>query len=179
MALFTGKGDNGTTKIFGNCPQRLSKDSPIIEALGELDELNSFLGICKNKVSELNMIKFDPKKIIHQIQENLFIVQAEVAGADKSIVQQKVDDLSELINEIEKELPEIKSFFIPGASEISSHLDYARTLARRAERGVLKAKAEVSDATKAYLNRLSSILYALVRLSNHEQGQEEKPPSYE
>lgn len=173
--LFTGKGDDGTTSLFGQCGQRLSKDDPIIEALGSLDELNSFLGICKAKSQGLVIKEFDVPVIIHDLQENLFIVQAEVAKAPKSIVQEKVDKLGELIGQIEKHLPEIKGFKIAGTTDLGAHLDYARALSRHSERQVLKSKAEISEGTKAYLNRLSSILYALARLVNNNTAQEQGP----
>ena len=79
--LYTRKGDSGTTKTFG-CDQRISKSSIIAEALGSLDEINSFLGLCKVKSDD------EQKKIIHNIQKNLFIVQAELAGS-KCLLQKK------------------------------------------------------------------------------------------
>lgn len=177
--LFTGKGDNGTTKLFGSCPgERISKTSQIFIALGDLDELNSFLGICKAKAETIEIGNFNVKELIHTIQENLFIIQAELAGADKTITKEKVVAVENIINNIENELQPIKSFFIPGASEISSLLDYARSLSRRAERSVLQSEYKISNATKAYLNRLSSILYALARLVNHKLGKVEKKPTY-
>lgn len=180
--LFTGKGDDGTTKLFGSCPgKRISKTSPIVLALGDLDELNSFLGICKIKTENIKIDNFNVKDLIQTIQENLFIIQAELAGADKTITQEKIIEVEDVINNIEKQLPEIKSFFIPGTSELASLLDYARSLSRRAERSVLEAantEQKISDSTKAYLNRLSSILYALARLVNYKLGKTENKPSY-
>ena len=86
MTLYTGKGDDGTTKTFG-CDQRISKSSAIAEALGALDEINSFLGLVKVKSSgsgfKLGENSFE--SLVHRLQENLFTVQAELAGADKKI----------------------------------------------------------------------------------------------
>ncbi len=189
MALFTGKGDNGTTKTF-NCPpgKRISKSSAIAEALGSMDEVNSFLGLCKVKSKESGYF-FQGRtldEIVHEIQQNLFIVQAELAGADKSIEKEKVSKMENLINEIEKELPPIRSFFISGGTELAALFDVSRTLARRAERRVVAVQAslmseegrEIGEHTRAYLNRLSSMLYALARLANHKAGITEEPPSY-
>lgn len=180
--LFSGKGDDGTTKLFGLCPgERISKTSPIFFALGNLDELNSWLGICKVKAENIEIANFDIKDLIHTIQENLFIIQAELAGANKTITKEKVVAVENVINNIENELPPIKSFFISGASEVASLLDYARSLSRRAERSVLqvsKSDQKISSSTTAYLNRLSSILYALARLVNHELGKVENKPNY-
>ena len=183
MALFTGKGDDGTTKTFG-AKNRISKSSDVAEALGSLDEVNSFLGLCRSKVEEnLKIGDQSIKEITHQIQRDLFIVQAEVAGAEKNIPRSKVDKMETLINSIEKELPPINSFFIPGANELSAMYDVARTLSRRAERRVITAvdsgEIEISGDTKAFLNRLSSLLYALARLVNYLSGTKEEAPTYE
>ena len=183
MTLFTGKGDDGTTKTFG-CDQRISKSSAVAEALGSLDETNSFLGLVK---VEADILKFEFQektfaKIVHEIQENLFIVQAELAGADKSMSEEKVKNTEEIINAIEKELPPIKTFFISGGSRLTTLFDISRTFARRAERRVVGVSDEnlqkISSQTLAYLNRLSSLLYALARLSNHLSGIREVSPEY-
>ena len=173
--LYTRKGDSGTTKDFKSAPgERKSKSSCQTEALGALDELNSFLGLAKAKSRT--------PEIIQWIQNSLFTVQAEVAGADKRIGQGKVLEMEVWIDSIEKELPPIKTFFISGGTELSALLDVSRTLARKAERRVI-AGAEAGEfkldpATLAFLNRLSSLLYALARLTNHKSGITEQPPSY-
>src|SRR5581483_2625882 len=177
--LYTRKGDTGTTKTFG-CDQRISKSSAIAEALGSLDEINSFLGLCKVKSGdfEINDKKFS--EIIHGIQQTLFIIQAQLAGADKKVSEEKVVNLETLIDSIEKTLPPIKTFFISGGTELASLFDIARTIARRAERRVVQVseEREVQPETLKYLNRLSSMLYALARLSNHLSGINEESPDY-
>ena len=183
MALFTGKGDGGTTKTFG-CDQRISKSSAIAEALGTLDEVNSFLGLCKekSKTAGFSLGEKTFAQIVHDTQKNLFIVQAELAGAEKLITEEKLREAEALVNAIEKELPPIKSFFISGGTELAATFDFARTLARRAERRVVAVHEEgtrkVGDWTRAYLNRLSSVLYALARLSNFKSGITEESPDY-
>lgn len=175
--LYTGKGDDGTTTTFGCCDQRFSKSSAVAEALGTLDEVNSFLGVVK-----MNPHAREVAKILADVQQNLFTVQAEVAGADKHIEQAKVSDLEMMINAIEAELPPIKSFFVSGGTPLSALLDFARTLSRRAERRVVGVHDEglvvVGAGTLAYLNRLSSLLYALARQVNHKSGITEEPPNY-
>jgi cob(I)alamin adenosyltransferase len=174
--LYTGKGDDGTTYAFG-CDQRFSKSSAIAEALGTLDEVNSFLGVVK-----VNPRATEIAEIIALVQQNLFIVQAEVAGADKHIDEKKVREMEVIINTIESELQPVKSFFVSGGTEIAAMLDFARTLSRRAERRVVgvaeEGKTPVSKETLAYLNRLSSLLYALARHANHKSGITEEPPKY-
>jgi len=178
--LYTGKGDDGTTYFFGS-KERFGKDTPLVEALGTLDELNSLFGLVKSQVSDLKI-----KKEIEGVQENLFIIQAELAGADKHIDESKVKEMEKKIGEIEASLPPIKTFFISGANEESAWLDYARTIARRAERRVVALalprrsleRRDVGGSTLAYLNRLSSLLYALARQSAQAGGKREKKPSY-
>lgn len=175
--LYTGKGDNGTTSAFG-CNQRFSKSSAIAEALGTLDEVNSFLGVVK-----MNAQAGDVANILADVQQNLFTIQAEVAGAEKHISETKVRELEDIINAIETELPPIKTFFVSGGTELASLLDFARTLSRRAERRVVGVADEgvikVEKDTLAYLNRLSSLLYALARQTNHKSGITEESPKYQ
>jgi len=184
--LYTRKGDNGTTKTFG-CDQRISKSSIVAEALGSLDEINSFLGLVRARTVDmsfetaLGVTNFSD--VILEVQQNLFIVQAEVAGSTLTIVTDKVTRIESIVDEIEKSMPEIKTFFISGATETGALFDVARTLARRAERRVVAAKEEgkikISAETMSYLNRLSSLLYALARISSYVDGAEELKPDYQ
>ena len=120
--------------------------------------------------------------LILEVQQNLFIIQAEVAGATLTIETEKVKKVENIVDEIEKVLPPIKTFFISGATKNGAVLDISRTLARRAERRVVDAveegKIKVSQETMAYLNRLSSLLYALARIASHLEGEEEVKPEY-
>ena len=176
--LYTGKGDDGTTKIFGCNQQKISKSSEVPEALGALDELNAFIGFVKVQSARETRIA----NALRKAQENLFIVQAEVAGADKKIQKSAVEDAEKLIGEIEKEIPQLKGFSIAGGTELSALLDVARTLSRRAERRIIAAKdagaCKISEETLSYMNRLSSLLFALARLANHLAGVEEETPHY-
>ena len=182
--LYTGKGDRGTTKFFGCDQKRVSKSSAVAEALGDLDELNSFLGVVKvyKKALSFKVSGSSLSKILEEIQENLFIICAHVAGADKNIMERKVRKMEELIAECEKELPEIKTFTIAGGTELSALLDFARALARRAERRVVATNDEmkiIDPEVLKYLNRLSSTLFALARLTNLRSGIKESAPSYD
>ena len=184
--LYTRKGDDGSTKTFGCCDQKISKSSAVAEALGTLDEANSFLGVCKVEVSNIDWdVPGTDKKlkvIVDDVQQNLFTVQAEVAGAEKKINEDKIKEAEQIIDEIEKELPPIESFFVSGGTELAARFDFARTLARRAERRATAVQEEgsidISAGTQSYLNRLSSLLYALARFSNHKAGVEEEKPRY-
>lgn len=191
---YTRKGDGGSTKTLRQSPgTRISKSSCTTEALGALDELNSFLGLLKVRALQLPLeVGGKPlAEIFHGVQENLFIAQAELAGADKRIAPEKVKALEAIIDSAEKKLPPVRSFFIGGgaprgrwsaARELAALLDVSRTIARRAERAVVavaeKKEAKLSEGTLAYLNRLSSFLYALVRFLNHGASVPEAAPSY-
>jgi cob(I)alamin adenosyltransferase len=181
--LYTRKGDKGDTGLFG-CNQRISKSSAIAEALGSLDEINSFLGICKVLSSQtdfaLSTIRFSD--LVHKVQQNLFIIQAELAGSEMTTQEEKISEIEGWIGEIENMLPPIHSFFISGGTELGATFDVARTIARRAERRVVlvveEGQRKIGDFSRAYLNRLSSLLYALARLSNHFSGITEQSPTY-
>ena len=178
MSLFTGKGDGGTTTAFGCNQQRISKSSELPEALGALDELNAFIGFVKMRASGSPRIS----DTIREIQETLFIIQAETAGADKRLKDGTAEEVGKIVNDIEKEIPKIKGFSIAGGTELSALLDVARTLARRAERRIIAVKEmslrDLSPETMAYMNRLSSLLFALARLANHLAGVAEENPKY-
>ncbi len=174
--FYTKNGDNGKTKIFG-CDQKLSKSSAVAEALGSLDEANSFLGVVKSKSKNSEL-----KKIVHKIQENLFIIQANVSGAKNKITEKEISEMEKKIDAIEKEIPPIHNFIISGATEESALLDYARTLARKSERRVVavsdEGKEKIDPKTLSYLNRLSSFLFALARHSAYKSGINEGSPKY-
>ncbi len=176
--LYTGKGDGGTTTAFGCDQQRISKSSELPEALGAIDELNAFLGFVKVRAAGEERVA----RALGEAQETLFVAQAEIAGADKKVDEGAVQRIETLINSIEKELPPLKGFSIAGGTELSALLDVARTVARRAERRLIAASeagvCPLSLGTKAYMNRLSSLLFALARLANHLAGVAEENPRY-
>lgn len=178
--FYTGKGDNGKTELFG-CDQKISKSSVVIEALGSLDELNAFLGICKVKAGKQKGFAH----VIGNIQQDLFIIQAELAGSKERIKEEKIKKMEEAIDEIEKVLPPIRTFSLSGGTEFSASLDYARTLTRNAERSIVYSVEAAEDEnvdldrpTLVYLNRLSSLLYAMTRLTNVKSGIKEESPHY-
>lgn len=182
--LYTRKGDDGTTKTL-YCDQRITKGSLVADALGTVDELNVWLGVCKSRLHKTHL-KWEGKKIseiMDDVQHNLFVIQAELAGAEnKKIRSEEIDTIEHIIDSMEAYLPPINSFLVPGSTELSATCEYARVVARRAEREVIKAvdgeQIIVSDSTKAYLNRLSSLLYVIVRFINYESNVVETAPRY-
>lgn len=181
MAFYTRKGDKGDTNAFGS-NQKFSKNSILTEALGSLDEINSLLGICKIKTAnfKFKINNQSVAEIIKNIQNNLFIIQANIAGADKKINQARIDEIEKIIDAVEKELPAVKSFFLSGGIESAVYLDYARAVSRRAERRIaaLSETQKVDAEILAYLNRLSSLLYASARFINFKSNIREVAPKY-
>lgn len=179
--LYTRKGDSGTSSLYRK-KDRLIKNHPVFEALGGLDELNSLLGLCFAKNQFEKPVLFNVCKIIRTIQQNLFIVQAGLAGAEKSIPKSRVEEMEYIIGEIENYIEKPNSFVLAGATELSALFDYARALSRRTERSVisanLKLDKELSPETLAYLNRLSSLLYALARYEAFLSHKKEEIPKY-
>ena len=184
MAFFTGKGDGGSSKLFDSEPgKRVSKTAPVFECLGQLDELNSLIGWCKAACPETLEAQGQKVRLaLHDVQNHLFTIQAEVAGAQKSVPLSSVEQLGAFIKAIENSLPEVKSFLVPGGTELSSRLDVARAVSRRAERRLVtlheSGERSVTASSRAYANRLSSLLYALTRFANHDAGVPESPPDY-
>lgn len=178
VMLYTGKGDSGSTTAFGCDQKRISKSSELPEALGALDEVNAFVGFVKMRATGVARIE----QTLRDIQETLFIIQAEIAGAEKQVHEEMIVDIEKIINDLEEEIPPLKGFSIAGGTELSALLDVARTLARRAERRVVAVGdagiREIPLASKTYLNRLSSLLFALARLANHLEGVPEENPRY-
>lgn len=184
MVLFTGKGDDGTTKTFA-CDQRRSKNSAVSEALGTVDELNAYLGVVKLRAEAFQknvILEKSFLQILDEVQQNLFIIQAELAGSQLKISEEKVHEVEKIVNTAEVEMPPIKNFFVSGGTEMAATFDFARTISRRAERRVIASHEEgdpqMSQFSLAYLNRLSSLLYALARLSNFRSGISEEKPQY-
>lgn len=177
--FYTKKGDKGVSNLWG-CDEKLLKDSPLAEALGTVDEVNSLLGLCKIKAKGLNFGGKTLPDIVGDIQNDLFVVQAELGGAPKHIEKEDIEKIEKIIDGIEQSLPPVHSFFVAGGSEASALFDFARAVSRRAERDVVAVSRErkISENTVAYMNRLSSILYALARLANNASGEKEEAPSY-
>jgi len=171
MKIYTGKGDQGETGLYGG--KRVSKDCPRIEAYGIVDELNSFVGLTIAETFDK-----DVKALLLIIQNQLFTVGADLASPEEK--KQEGDGTpSEFYSRIEKEidkfdakLEELKSFILPGGSKSSAHLHVCRTIARRAERAVvsLKNKVEIGDNILIFLNRLSDLFFVLARYENQVLG---------
>lgn len=169
--LYTKRGDKGQSSLFGSA-EKISKNAPIFEALGALDELNSLLGICKVKAKKHKKISYT----LERVQNDLFIISANIGGSNKKLKKIRVKEMEETIDEIAKKLPHIRKFTIAGGTELSSLLDFSRAVSRRAERRivVLHKKNKIDPTLLRYCNRLSSLLFALARIS-HKDHREKNP----
>lgn len=153
----------------------------MFDALGALDELNSLLGVCVVKARGRDDGKdLSIAPALRLAQEHLFIIQAQLAGAKKEITSEYIAGVEHTIADIETRIKNPHAFVIAGATELSAFLDLARTVARRTERSVIAARAERELPAPAmqYLNRLSSLLYAVARLAAQDSGEPEPSPRY-
>ncbi len=181
MPITTKKGDKGFTGLLGR--RRIPIYDLRPETYGTVDELNSFLGMAR-AISEDGMVKEN----LLAIQNHLFIIGSHLAlsGKDRSllkgeITQKEVDWLTQLSREFEASLKPDPKFIIYGGTYISSILDVARAVSRRAERLVarMKSKKMLSNLKiLEYLNRLSDVLYLLARHEDKKAGVKPKHPSY-
>ena len=180
--FYTGKGDDGKSRIG---KKLMCKDNPLIGILGQLDGLNSWLGFARVEAERSAKTRKLAPPIL-EIQELIFIVQAEVAAlgfglkVSRKISKGDLAALERIILTADREIPPITKFIVPGESELSARLDVARTEARALERAaVASKKPKLSSDVLAFLNRLSSALFALARLANVRRGRRERHPSYQ
>jgi cob(I)alamin adenosyltransferase len=167
--IYTRGGDRGETSLGDG--SRVSKLDPLVRAYGAVDELNSVLGWAQAEAR-------DPR--LARVQNELFDLGADVSvpvarGERLRVTQDQVDGLERDCDRFNADLPELRSFVLPGGSEAAALLHVARTVCRRAEREALAAAAEheVSPLALVYLNRLSDLLFILSRAANAADGHEE------
>ena len=173
MKFYTGQGDKGESIVLSSTG-KISKTDAIFEALGALDELNSHLGVCRTLAKEEEI-----KNALLGAQENLFIIQAELGGAENmTLSEDKIKKLEQTIDEFGGFVGQITKFTIPGGNQLSARLDFARAMARLTERRAWTAKEKLTPAARAYLNRLSSLLFVLARYVNKKTNAPEDHPSY-
>lgn len=175
MKIYTKTGDSGETGLFGG--GRVAKDHARVAAYGDVDELNSFIGLARATAPE----EFAAESL-EAIQRDLFSIGGHLATPDPDKVRAALEkaELSETrvaaleaaIDAADAELPRLKAFVLPGGSEKAAILHVARVVCRRAERSVvaLARSEEVPPLFLTYLNRLSDLLFTLARLANYRAG---------
>jgi cob(I)alamin adenosyltransferase len=165
--IYTRGGDGGETSLGDG--SRVSKLDPRIRAYGAVDELNAAVGLALAAPA----LPEQMRPVLERVQNELFDVGADlcvpVAVEGRLRVEQsQIDGLERACDEWNAELPELKSFVLPGGTEAAARLHVARTVCRRVEREALAAAQEVelSPLTLVYLNRLSDLLFILARAAN-------------
>jgi len=177
MNVYTGKGDNMETELFGG--QKIFKSSQRIETYGTIDELNSVVGLLITKLKH-----DDIKDDMLEIQNHLHAACAEVANPKEDrqplVKPENVSYLEQLCDKYQKELEPLTKFIIPGGSDSGSLLHFARTVARRTEREMVRfsTMSTVNPELLKYFNRLSDLLFILSRVANKRDGFVEKNPKY-
>jgi cob(I)alamin adenosyltransferase len=164
--IYTRGGDRGETSLGDG--SRVPKLDCRIAAFGTVDELNSLIGLVLAGDPPAEMVT-----VLERVQNELFDVGADISVpfgvADRlRVAQSQIDALESDCDRFNAELPELKSFVLPGGSEAAARLHVARAVCRRAERDVLDAseQVEVNPLVTVYLNRLSDLLFILARAAN-------------
>lgn len=167
MKIYTKTGDSGKTSLLGGT--RVDKNDSRIDAYGNIDEFNSFLGLLKDKITTQ-----EDKLFLIKQQNNLFVVGSFLAADEKisaaslpKIEEKWVEEIEKQIDAICETLPPLKHFILPGGHELISHAHISRTVCRRAERKVVALsniiKNNELNLIIQYLNRFSDYLFVLSR----------------
>lgn len=176
MKIYTRTGDEGETGLFGG--GRVPKDHIRVAAYGEVDELNSAIGLIRATApTDLH------DALLEEIQRDLFSIGGHLATPDPDKVREalakaslsdaRVTVMEDTIDRLDTELPPLRAFILPGGTPKAAAFHLARTVCRRAERAVvaLSRETEVPALFVIYLNRLSDLLFALARHANLTAGQ--------
>lgn len=184
MKKYTNHFDSGFTHLYsGQC---VTKDSPLVEAFGAVDELNSLLGMAYSQIRNEEI-----RRVIKRIQDDLLTIGADLANPIKGqkaldpaktkilsrtreLTEKEVREMEEMMEQFEKELPPLRNFILPSGTPGAATLHMARAVARRVERRIVAAKVEhVNPQILRYFNRLSDFLFTMARLVNKREGGEE------
>jgi cob(I)alamin adenosyltransferase len=174
MPIYTRAGDTGTTSLFGG--KKVLKCNELVDVYGSIDELNSWMGRLVSQTHDRKMITF-----LEFIQRDLFIVGSTLAGfvGDTSDLKKRVSEMESYIDTVEKDIPSLRNFILPGGSGLGADIHIARSITRRVERQTVElqqnkktAKGKFNDIIM-YLNRLSDFLFMVARSENKRTGKSE------
>jgi cob(I)alamin adenosyltransferase len=175
MALYTGKGDDGSTGLFGG--DRVGKDHPQVEAYGTVDELNALIGLAAAACDRGSAVQARLLSILAEVQSRLLDLGADLAaphddGKPRRITAEHVKAVEAWIDEVDAANAPLRQFVLPGGTELAARLHAARTTCRRAERRVVVlARIGMLDGRAiVYLNRLGDLLFAMARRANADAG---------
>jgi cob(I)alamin adenosyltransferase len=173
VKIYTRTGDSGETSLFDGT--RTRKDDPRVDAYGEVDELNAWLGFVRASAA----LPPDIDVEIIAIQRHLFAVGAQLADprdriaarVEKAVLgDEQVAHLELLIDGLDHALPPLRRFIVAGGTQAGAALHVARTVCRRAERRIIALTPPVDAVLVRYVNRLSDYLFVLARAVNHRAG---------
>ena len=172
MKIYTRTGDEGDTSLFDGT--RVRKDDARVDAYGEVDELNAWLGLARSALGGSDL-----DGDLAQIQRDLFAVGAQLADpADKLaarvtkavVTDADVERLEQLIDRCEGELSPLRRFSLAGGAPAGAMLHVARAVCRRAERRIVALDPAADPVVIRYMNRLSDLLFVVARTINHRAG---------
>ena len=180
MKIYTKTGDKGDTGLIDG--SRISKSDLRIIAYGEVDEANSHIGLIISNF-EKNSIFDDVKKILLNVQQDLFVLGAELANPntlkdDNMLVKREMTStIEKYIDNFDSELAPISNFILPGGSIESSLIHICRTVVRRAETSAVALAKEqiINQEILTYLNRISDLFFVLARVINKRQKRNDIP----
>jgi len=180
--VYTRTGDEGTTALVGG--ERVAKDSRRVACYGEIDELNSILGLARslNAQAAESPARGRLETVLKQLQNELFDLGSELATPPASeyegmfkVGASDIRALEQLMDECQKDLEPLRSFILPGGGPVSAVLHQARTVCRRAEREIIRLAREeqLGEFVIPYVNRLSDLLFVLSRWIAKQNGEPE------
>jgi len=156
MPIYTRTGDKGLTSLYGG--KRVSKADLRVETYGIVDELTSFIGLVSSKIK-----KKQDKVFLENIQRDLYKIMSYLSGMNIDLIflDKRVEDFEKEIDRLDKKLPKLNRFIIPGGNEISAWFHILRVTCRRAERILIKYKNDLLIVK--YLNRMSDLFFTQAR----------------
>jgi cob(I)alamin adenosyltransferase len=175
VKIYTRTGDAGETSLFGK--NRISKADPRVDAYGDVDELNAWIGYVRSST-----IDPDVDAALMRVQRDLFAVGAQLADPAERLTERltkafitdaDVTRLEGLMDHMDVELPPLTHFILSGGTPAGAALHVARTVCRRAERRMVALSPAVDAVLLQYVNRLSDLLFILARVVNHRAGRPE------
>ena len=173
--IYTRTGDKGETGLVGGA--RVSKDSLRVDAYGNVDELNSVLGVVRAFLSDKEL-----DELLAELQIDLFVVGADLASTAEArkrsvprISRERIIEMERTIDRFEAELSPLRAFILPGGCVAGALLHNARAVARRTERRIVTlSRAEpLNEQLVPYMNRLSALLFIMARVANRRENKAE------
>ena len=175
--VYTKSGDAGETSLVDG--SRVSKADLRVATYGDVDELNSWLGLARVGLADQQL-----NEALGKIQNELFVAGADLASPATihvpRIEDEHIAEMEALIDSLLEEVEPLKEFILPGGTQLGATLHLARTVARRAERAVvaLAAREEINENALRYLNRLSDLLFVMARVANKRAGEKEQSANF-